>query len=203
MKKFNTWLMEAGGQKAGEVELLDMTLPDARDLALDRLGEDKLKDIPNFNRNFELAQQLTQTGWMKRKDMPVIDSVESFKNAIDLGFIDLQTGKMSEQSGLQNRINVVTRSIKAKDILPSQKQIYLDKALKSLDGNVESAKYFLQTTKFVSSFGTLLDGHHRWLTAVLVDPEMMLQVVTIEMPINDLLPLAVAYSDSVGNKRNK
>ncbi len=204
MMNFRTWLAEAGGQSSGAVELLDMTTAEARAMATEILGDDLMSEIKGFNRNFELAQQMVLNGWTKRKDMPVIDNVESFKNAIELGHIDLDTGKFDSSSYVVNRVNIDNRTYKAKDLFPIQKQIYLDKALKSLQGqNLETSKYFLQTTKFVSSYDEIIDGHHRWLTAILVNPEMDLSSISFQMSIEHLLPLAVGYSDSIGNKRNK
>jgi len=48
----------------------------------------------------------------------------------------------------------------------------------------------------------IIDGHHRFLSGVLLDPNMQINALIIDLPIAKLLPLTLSYSDAVGNKRN-
>ena len=55
----------------------------------------------------------------------------------------------------------------------------------------------------VSSDNRIIDGHHRFLTSVLIDPRLKVNVLKIDMPIKKLLELTLAYTDAIGNVRNK
>ena len=88
---------------------------------------------------------------------------------------------------------------------PIQQQVYFDKSIDPIaeNGAEGSAKFF--TTKSIliaSSDLRIIDGHHRFLGAVLIDPKMKVPVLLIDLPIDKLLPLTLAYGDSIGNKRN-
>lgn len=88
---------------------------------------------------------------------------------------------------------------------PIQKQIYTDKSLKSI--NISGPKGFIKfaTTAgyfITSADGFIIDGHHRWLSALMVDPKMQVQCFVINLPIKKLLPLSLAYGDAIGNNRN-
>lgn len=49
----------------------------------------------------------------------------------------------------------------------------------------------------------IIDGHHRFLTGMLIDPKMKVNVLMIDMPISELLPSSLDYSDTIGNVRNE
>lgn len=91
------------------------------------------------------------------------------------------------------------------DLTPIQKQIYYDKSMG------EVAKFGLKATldfiKNKSFFITskdnfIIDGHHRFLSAMILDPTMKVNVLEIDLPIKKLLPLSLAYGDAVGHQRN-
>ena len=44
---------------------------------------------------------------------------------------------------------------------------------------------------------------HRFLSAVLVDPRINVTCLEIDLLINELLPMTLAYSDAIGNVRNR
>lgn len=105
-----------------------------------------------------------------------------------------------------DRVSVSTKYISVGKLKPIQKQIYVDKALASMSrGTLQSTKNFLstQTLYITSSDNYIIDGHHRYLAGMLIDPKMKVQTISIDLPIKVLLPLAVAYGDAIGNKRNK
>lgn len=105
-----------------------------------------------------------------------------------------------------DRIKVQNRRIPVGNLKPIQKQIYVDKALAALArGTLSSTKNFLstQTLYITSSDNYIIDGHHRYLAGMLMDPMMKVQTIAIDLPIKVLLPLALAYGDAIGNKRNK
>ena len=104
-----------------------------------------------------------------------------------------------------DRVTIDSRRIEVGKLKPIQQQIYVDKALAAIArGTIESTKSFLshQTLYITSSDNFIIDGHHRYLAGMLLDPKMKVQTIAIGLPIKVLLPLALAYGDAIGNKRN-
>tara|TARA_Y100000591_G_scaffold58075_1_gene46564 strand:- start:170 stop:919 length:750 start_codon:yes stop_codon:yes gene_type:complete len=129
--------------------------------------------------------------------------------------LDKKTGQVWVTSGLKKNdgdakddiVKVSNEKIAVGNLKPIQAQIYFDKSIKkvSKDG-VESSRNFL-TSKFnnfvVSKDNRIIDGHHRFLTTVLIDPKIKVNCLKIDLPIRELLPLTLAYTDAIGNIRNK
>jgi len=88
---------------------------------------------------------------------------------------------------------------------PIQKQIYFDKSIAGIiDFGVKGSKNFLFGKSFyiISSDNYIIDGHHRYLSSILLDPKGSVNALIIDMPIKKLLPLTLAYGDAIGNNRN-
>jgi len=88
---------------------------------------------------------------------------------------------------------------------PIQKQIYTDKSIMAtVQNGVSNTKSFLSnhSTFIISSDNYIIDGHHRYLSGLLIDPNLKVNVLRIDAPISKLLPLSIAYGDAVGNRRN-
>ena len=103
-------------------------------------------------------------------------------------------------------IGVSIRQVVVGKLKPIQKQIYLSKSAgQTKKSGVETTRKFLTSKTFFVASGDnfIIDGHHRWLSAILIDPNMKVNVLSIDLPINKLLPLANAYGDAIGNKRNQ
>lgn len=97
------------------------------------------------------------------------------------------------------------KKVAAKDLKPIQRQIYFDKSIKSIaDNGVKGTTNFLTNVSYFicSSDNYIIDGHHRFLSALLVDPQIKVRCLIIDLPIEKLLPLSLAYGDAIGNKRN-
>jgi hypothetical protein len=102
-------------------------------------------------------------------------------------------------------VSVVNEKITAKSLTPIQKQIYFDKGIGTIAKNGVKGTLDLLDSKtlIVSDDNRIIDGHHRFLSALLIDPNMKLNAIKIGLPLDKLLPLAVSYGDAIGNKRNK
>ncbi len=148
------------------------------------------KDIPNFNKNFETAKRNASKGFAKRKDMPVISSRD----------ID-----SLEKSLKSDGVSVTRTKIPIDKLKPVQKQIYFDKAITILEkGTMKETTSFLQTKIFVvSNDNHIIDGHHRYLAGMLIDPKLKVSVLKIDLPTTKLLDVARKYSDGIGNTRNE
>jgi hypothetical protein len=104
-----------------------------------------------------------------------------------------------------DKVDVEQTRVYAGDLIPIQKQIYFDKSMGNIiKAGVKSSIDFIQHKSFfiISSNDYIIDGHHRFLSAMLLDPDIQVQCLMIDLPIKKLLPLSLAYGDAVGNKRN-
>jgi hypothetical protein len=118
----------------------------------------------------------------------------------------LQDGlKINDGAKDDDRVNVVNAKEAVGNLKPIQKQIYFDKAMTDTSKfGADGSRNFLENNTFfiLSADNYIIDGHHRYLAGILIDPSMKVNVLKIDLPINKLLPLSLAYGDAVGNKRN-
>ena len=100
--------------------------------------------------------------------------------------------------------------IAVKDLKPIQEQIFVAKALRMADnpdGNKDGMKWLLKADEkspmtIVSSDNYILDGHHRWLGAYLVDENTKMRCVKVDMTCKELLDLTNKFTGAIGNKPN-
>lgn len=195
-------------------------------------GLDIDKEIPKFDENYAKVQSLVGMGRTKRKDMPVIEieDVKKLQYRLEHGHIDVEEPKNPEfkknpfpeglsgktaqawlDSGLHDksfdddRVKVTMGTEVVSNLKPIQKQIYFDKSMKaSVDNGIKSTINFLKNISILicSSDNFIIDGHHRYLSGIIIDHTMKVKVIKIDLPIKELLPLLISYGDSIGNKRN-
>ena len=188
--------------------------------------------LPEFDQNFLLAKRLVAIGKTQRKDMPVINDtqVREFQQRLKDGALDIEkplspdtdpgnpfpeglTGEQATKwledgfhdgSKTDDVVKVTTANVAAKDLKPIQRQIYFDKSINSTaEFGTPSARAFLSKSMTIaSSDNYIIDGHHRWSSALLLDPRMTMTVARIDLPIKKLLPVSLAYGDAIGNQRN-
>jgi len=104
-----------------------------------------------------------------------------------------------------DKVTIKLESVKVSNLKPIQKQIYFDESMRTIGKNgAEKTKSFLSSKSILicSSDLYIIDGHHRFLSGMLVDPSIKAQVLMIDLPIATLLPMAISYGDAIGNKRN-
>lgn len=234
MKSFKQYLIEAGGQAAGKLELVKTKLDKARAFAEKALSGKSLDEVvPEFDRNYKVAQQKAGMGKTQRKDMPVIDTsdVKLLQKTLTTGKIDINDPKapstnpkdrfpeglsgsdaelflkrgLNDQNKKDDVVKTSMKRIAVKDLKPIQKQIFFDKSFNSIatfgvDGTVSFLKS--KSIFICSSDNFIIDGHHRFLAGILVDPNLKVQCLVIDLPINKLLPMSLAFGDAIGNKRN-
>lgn len=93
--------------------------------------------------------------------------------------------------------------VKVQDLLPSQREISLGKALSiAIDGEIIPPKDS-NLGAVISLDNYILDGHHRWAACMLTDPRMFVIGTKIALPMKDLLPILRNVGDAFGNARNK
>lgn len=223
-------LLEGGGEESGKMELVNITLEQAREYVKQK---GVLDQIPNFDKHFKFAQDKAGTGRTQRKDMPVIndDDVREFQQRLKDGNLDIRkpfspttdtanpfpeglSGYEAQdflERGLKDGSktdDIISISITHKKVgvlKPIQKQIYFDKSIDACAKfGIEGTKKFLTTKTFfiTSSDDYIIDGHHRFLSGILINPNMQVNCLSIDLPIQKLLPLSTAYGDAIGNERN-
>lgn len=233
MRRFKSFLIEAGGQSSGKLEMDKINIDDAIQFCK-KNNFDVLKEIPNFKENFKLAKSIISIGSTKRKDMPVIDTedISKFKVRLEVGRIDINkplakdpivknnpfpTGLSGTKAkkwlelGLKDGvkeddiISVQIKKVKVSQLKPIQKQVYFDKSMiETIKAGIKKSLDFVSNRSFfiISEDNFIIDGHHRFLSALLLDPSTSVNCLSIDLSIKKLLPMATAYGDAIGNKRN-
>lgn len=237
MTRARNFLRESDEEpEVGRLELADTSLATARAFAEQlfiKYGHDLDDELPNFDENYTLAQQLSRGGWANRRNMPVIRRAQvwGFQERLTKGYIDINqpwapgtdpsnpfpeglSGELAQdwlENGLRDnvipddQIQVFGLSESARDLHPIQRQIYFDISIdRTAKAGAEATKDFIASKMAIaSSDDYIIDGHHRWLSAILIDPDMSINGVRIDLPIETLLPMALSFSDVMGNIRNE
>ena len=174
-------------------------------------GKTQRKDMPVIDeKDIKHFQKKLKGGYIDNS-APFADDTDP-KNPFPKG---LSKGQAQEwlNNGLEpkdgtwpdDKIKATLTSVPVGKLKPIQKQIYADKSLGiTVDSGVDNTKSFLDnhSTFVISKDNFIIDGHHRYLSALMIDPKMKVNVLVVEAPIKKLLPLSLSYSDAVGNKRN-
>jgi len=240
VKKMGTLNLDEGkgGAAAGKLELIRTNFEKAKQYVEKMYPDfDIEKEIPNFKKNYEIAQKLAKGGFAQRKDMPVIDNrdIKLLQKRLKSGAIDIARpfadnevpddpfpqgldktiGKKWVSGGLAKNdgnakddiVDVKIKQVAVGNLKPIQSQIYFDKSIKNVASfGAQGTKDFSASKNnfyVISSDNRIIDGHHRFLSAVLVDPKIKVTALEIDLPIKDLLPLTLSYTDAIGNVRNK
>lgn len=112
--------------------------------------------------------------------------------------------KIYDGSQSDDKVKITKGKVPVKKLSPIQQQIYYDNSMDKVAkfGVKASADFHKTTTFIVSSDLRIIDGHHRFLSALLINPNVMVNIMIIDLPISELLPLTKAFGDARGNKRN-
>lgn len=174
----------------GGIELVtdDPESMESRVVALvETLGVVGLTDVP---RRLWHARKRAEEGLYRREQMPVIDEsdFQSFKEYVAGDGVTLKFGAM-----------------RAKEMRPLQRQIYVDKSVRALaeHGVSSSMKYIASTHIIVSSDSHIIDGHHRWLSAMLTEPDAHVPFIMASGSADAMLKEFIAFSDAEGKSRNQ
>lgn len=189
-------ILEAGGDSAGSLELVETDY----DQFLEYLQSKgiKSKKIANLEVNFENVKRLTNTGEKERSEMPVVTQkqIKKLQKILADGYI---TGDK------ERSISRTIRKFRADMLKPTQQQIYVDKSIDKIEKfGLDGIFQKLKKARFIASSDEfLVDGHHKWLNAMLLDPGMMLNVMFVDLPLETLLKSLENFGESAGNKKNE
>lgn len=231
MRQFKKFLYEVSAQ-GNKMPISKTSLEDAMRYVRQNLPNWD-SEIPMFAENYRAAKKKCVIGDKERSEMPVIGRkfVKEFQQRLKNGMIDVnapfssaKNAKNPYPEGLDGEearewlqlghmdgdlkddvINTSIEKIPAEDLFPIQKQVYFDKVINGFIKNgIESEREFFKSALIVASRdGFIIDGHHRFLGAMILNPSMRLNVLKVDMEIDELYKLALAYGDAIGSKRNK
>jgi hypothetical protein len=102
---------------------------------------------------------------------------------------------------IKPEVEIKKISVKVKDLKPSQNEIFLDHILSrmivkdedradAIDGKLKDRDIL------ISSDNHLIDGHHRWATAFILNPNCKLKCTLINLPIKYALPIINAMIEA-------
>jgi hypothetical protein len=191
-------------------EVPDFRVNYARVQELVKIGQTKRKDMPVIDTDdVKKFQKRLEDGKLDI-NRPFADDPLVKSNPFPTGLSGLDAKKWMEL-GLQDgdeeddKIDVNISKVRVSVLKPIQKQIYFDKAADAIiKFGIKGSMEFVTKKSFfiLSSNNFIIDGHHRWLSGNIINPRATIFGLKIDLPINKLLPLATAYGDAIGNKRN-
>lgn len=167
----------------------NVSINDYDALTLAKYAHDLGLDLEDLEYKINLAKKCTMC--IQRLDMPVIatDQVKALQS-------------MLLEVGIKFRY-IIIPTYKLK---PVQKEIYLDKSAKDIlkRGQYKTKVYLRNhSTITVSKDLYIVDGHHRWLSAMLINPKMSIKVFQIGLAFTELYRPMIAYSNALQNTRKE
>jgi hypothetical protein len=174
------------------------------------LGKTKRKDMPVINDNdVKKFQKRLENGTLDI-NKPFAKDPDVGSNPFPEGLSGLKAKKWLEKglkdgSKTDDVVDVSITKVAVGKLKPIQKQIYYDKSMgATIENGAKTSLNFVTNKSFfiISGDNYIIDGHHRYLTALLLDPSAKVNALKINLPIKKLLPMATAYGDAIGNKRN-
>lgn len=222
----------SGGQDAGKLELVNTSVEEAMEFAknlgfnlktdlpnfgknyryaqkLASLGKTKRRDMPVINdEDVKVLQQRLKDGKIDIFEplAPTTKAGNPFPQGLQ-GFEakDFLERGLKDGSKPDDIIQISIRQVPVGKLKPIQKQIYVDKSLEATKKfGIDVTKNFITKKSFfiISDDNFIIDGHHRFLSGILISPSLKVNTLSIDLPIQLLLPLSLSYGDAIGNKRN-
>ena len=111
----------------------------------------------------------------------------------------------------RDRVNARYDEWRARKLEPIQRQIYLDKVFDNMAEIVAAhphqtvlhlERHFRATTLVVSGDKRIIDGNHRWATMMVCAPRFRLNCLVIDLPLDTLLKVSLAFTGLIGNRPN-
>jgi len=156
---------------------------------------EKILDKEEFRENFELLISKSQ-GHIERKDMPSISFKErdSLKLFIE-GYNAKDSNKKKKLKKKSKDIKVEIVKEKVKDLNPLQDDLYIEKIVKNIVkyGIPTKENFITKRTLIVARDNIILDGHHRWMTAMIFNPELQLEILKVDLEYDKLYSLLMEY----------
>jgi len=128
----------------------------------------------------------------------------SFKNFIENNLPFKYYEKLSKKTK-KDKIKANVLKIKAINLIPTQKELYISKIIKNIEkyGIPSKNNFITKRTLVVSKNNKILDGHHRWLSCMIINPNLELEVLKIDLTFEELYPLLLSYVKLPLSEENK
>ena len=196
-----------------EKELPDFDVNYEKAKKLANLGKTQRKDMPVIEIADVQAMQKKLTSGSIDISAPYSDDTKKNNNNPFPEGLDGKRAERWMKDGLKlydgdakdDIVKSKMEMVEVGKIKPIQKQVYFDKALvATAEFGSKGTRKFLENDSILilSSDGYLADGHHRLLSAMIIDPKMKVKCIVIDLPMKVMLKLLLSYSDAIGNKRN-
>lgn len=223
---------KAVGAEAGDLEFTKISTEDAIKYSKSKLGSkfDEIKNFSSNFELIKSRAKLGWTKRKDMPRITTSD-IQDFKDSLSKGKLDIKApfssntdsknlfpeklkgGKaksflnngLNDNDANDDKVKVSFKKIAVGTLKPTQKQIYFDTTIGYLTrGSIKSSVNFLQnsTTFVASSDGYIIDGHHRFAMGCILNPSIKVNVLVVELPAKQLMKLALAYGDAIGNERN-
>jgi methylglyoxal synthase len=106
----------------------------------------------------------------------------------------LTSAGQKDNSADDDIIDVKKSSFAVSQLAPSQSTMNVGKAVGMAVGYMESGKAGGDLGAFISSDGRIMDGHHRWISSFMVDPNSKVGGYLVDWPAKQLIPVLNAIS---------
>lgn len=131
------------------------------------------------------ARQLAKIGHYDRNQMPVCEPSDLDK-----------INDMLAAHGIPDSMEYAHVSVRPERLVPLQHQLHVDKVV---DAVKQEGRLFYKLVQkapvIVTGDMHILDGHHRWLCAMMSAKKFQLSVFIIAAQTEDVLPLLLEWSD--------
>lgn len=212
---------------AYSMNVASLPLGEARAYATEKLGEDVMAQMPDFDKNYLIIQKKVKAApGISRVEMPVLEpkDIGEFTKKLNEGSVDIfapyAKGKFVHPADLSktdgrwvdlgfmdgnsqdDKVRAKFAKISVGDLKPTQNQIWFENMIRPMTkfGIPGSSSPILKATIIVSSDRYLLDGHHRWAQATLADPSLKVSALYVPLRMEQLLEVGRAYGEAIGNK---
>lgn len=121
-------------------------------------------------------------------------------------FLSIESNKKKfSQEIKENDINGEKIKIKAKKLNPGQTSIYLDQVISRILSNPDFVNDVIKgkikdRDILISEDNYVIDGHHRWCSAFILNPKCKIKCTRINLPIEIALPILNAILKESGSK---
>ena len=103
-------------------------------------------------------------------------------------------GQDAVPDGSDDKIGVNGGTWSVSELGPSQSTMNVAKAVGMAVGHILKGKAGGQLGAFISSDGRIMDGHHRWISSYMVDPQAKIGGYAVNFPAKQLIPVLNAIT---------
>lgn len=136
----------------------------------------------------------------------VIDSIGKFPTKIKPKDreIWLDSGE-NDGKKKDDKIDAKIETVKVKDLKPVQAQVYLSKVIVNYEkfGLPDNSNFLTKKTLIIDANNMIIDGHHRWTTLLMTDPNIKVKVLRVNLKLSKLLKVSKSFGVAMGNQQNK